>query len=131
MVESLTYTTIPTLIGWRCYRLYILTYSDLLEEWILTNKHRTQNERKISYFSKKDGFQCTTDVINYIRKHFNLTLDQITCVNCYLTKDNNTDDHWGKCFWCNAVSHDNMIEYDDNGEPICPECRRAGAMVKL
>jgi len=49
----------------------------------------------------------------------------------YLTKDNNTNDHWGRCFWCNTISHEAMIEYDDNGEPICPECKRAGAMVKL
>ena len=41
------------------------------------------------------------------------------------------DDNWGKCFWCNSISHEAMIEYDDNGEPICPECKRAGAMVKL
>jgi hypothetical protein len=40
-------------------------------------------------------------------------------------------DHWGRCFWCNTISHEAMIEYDDNGEPICPECKRAGAMVKL
>jgi hypothetical protein len=49
----------------------------------------------------------------------------------YLTKDNNTIDCWGECFWCNAISHDNLIDYDDNAEPICPECRRTGAMLKL
>ena len=49
----------------------------------------------------------------------------------YLTEDNNADDHWGRCFWCDAISHEAMIECDDNGEQICPECNRAGAMVKL
>jgi hypothetical protein len=49
----------------------------------------------------------------------------------YLTKDNNTRDNWAECIWCNTISHDSIIEYDDNGEPICPECRRAGAMAKI
>ena len=49
----------------------------------------------------------------------------------YLMKDNNTRDNWGECIWCNTISHNNLIDYDDNGEPICPECRRAGAMVKI
>ncbi len=49
----------------------------------------------------------------------------------YLTKDNNSAEQGGECFWCNAVSHDNAIEYDDNGEQICPECKRAGAMLKV
>ena len=41
------------------------------------------------------------------------------------------DNGGGRCFWCNTISHEAMIEYDDNGEPICPKCKRAGAMVKL
>jgi len=49
----------------------------------------------------------------------------------YLMEDNNTYDRWSKCIWCNTISHDGIIEYDDNGEPVCPECRRAGAMAKL
>lgn len=49
----------------------------------------------------------------------------------YLTGNNNTDEQWGKCFWCNTISHDNLIEYDVNGEQICPECKRAGAMIKV
>ena len=49
----------------------------------------------------------------------------------YLTRSNNADERWGECFWCNTISHDTMIEYDDNGEPICPECKRAGAMLKV
>jgi hypothetical protein len=49
----------------------------------------------------------------------------------YLTKGNNTDEQWGECFWCSTISHDTMIEYDDNGEEICPECKRAGAMIKV
>jgi hypothetical protein len=49
----------------------------------------------------------------------------------YLTKDNNTGDNWAECIWCNTISHDSIIEYNDNGEPICPECKRAGAMKKL
>jgi hypothetical protein len=49
----------------------------------------------------------------------------------HLTKDNNTRDNWAECVWCNTISHDSMIEYDDNGEPICPECGRAGTMGKL
>jgi hypothetical protein len=49
----------------------------------------------------------------------------------YLTKDNNTVDDWGECIWCSTTSHDSIIEYDDNGEQICPECKRAGGMKKL
>lgn len=49
----------------------------------------------------------------------------------YLTKDNNNDNYWGECFWCNTISHEAMIEYDDNGEQICPVCKRAGAMLKV
>lgn len=67
--------------------MYVLTYSDFLEEWTFTTKEnherRIQNAREVHHFSKRDGFQCTTDVINYVRNHFNITLDQITCVNCY------------------------------------------------
>ena len=46
-------------------------------------------------------------------------------------KDNNSDEQWGRCFWCNTISHDNNIKYDDNGEQVCPECKRAGAMIKV
>ena len=46
-------------------------------------------------------------------------------------KNNNSDEQWGRCFWCNTISHDAMIEYDDNGEQVCPECKRAGAMLKV
>ena len=49
----------------------------------------------------------------------------------YLMEHNNTRDDWGQCVWCNTTSHDNFIDYDDNGEPICPKCKRAGAMVKI
>ena len=66
--------------------MYVLTYSDFLEEWTLTTKEnyerRIQNAREIHYFSKRDGFQCTADVIHYVMKHFDIKLDQITCVNC-------------------------------------------------
>lgn len=67
--------------------MYVLTYSDFLEEWMLTTKEnherRIQNAREIHYFTKREGFACTTDVIHHIMKQFGLTLDQITCVNCY------------------------------------------------
>jgi hypothetical protein len=49
----------------------------------------------------------------------------------YLTKDNNTRDNWKECIWCNTISHDSLIEYDDNGKEVCPECKRAGAMEKV
>ena len=49
----------------------------------------------------------------------------------YLTKDNNTVADWAECIWCNTISHDSIIEYNDKGEEICPECKRAGAMKKL
>ena len=49
----------------------------------------------------------------------------------YLAKDNNTRDYWAECIWCDTISHDIFIDYDDNGEPICPKCKRAGAMKKL
>lgn len=49
----------------------------------------------------------------------------------YLTKDNNTLDDWSECIWCSTISHDSLIEYDDNGEPVCPECERAGTMKKV
>ena len=66
--------------------MYVLTYSNFLEKWTFTTKEnyerRIQNAREIHQFSKRDGFACTRDVINYVRKHFNLHLDQITCVNC-------------------------------------------------
>ena len=42
-----------------------------------------------------------------------------------------TNDHWAECIWCNTISHDSMIDYDDNGEQICPECKRAGVMKKV
>ena len=67
--------------------MYVLTYSNFLEKWTFTTKEnyerRIQNAREIHYFSKRDGFQCTADVIHRIMKQFALTLDQITCVNCY------------------------------------------------
>ncbi len=92
--------------------MYVLTYSNFLEEWTFTTKEnyerRIQNAREIHHFSKRDGFQCTADVIHHIMKQFSLTLDQITCVNCYLTKDNNSDEQWGKCFWCNTISHNRL-----------------------
>ena len=49
----------------------------------------------------------------------------------HLTKDNNTRNNWGECIWCNTISHASLIEYDDSGEEICPECKRMGAIVKL
>lgn len=68
-------------------RMYILQYSDFLEEWTLTTKEnherRIQNAREIHHFSKRDGFQCTTDVLQYITKHFGIHLDRIACVGCY------------------------------------------------
>lgn len=67
--------------------MYVLTYSDFLEEWAFTSKEnyerRIQNAREVYHFTKRGGFQCTVDVINYVRAHFNVPLDQITCVNCY------------------------------------------------
>ncbi len=67
--------------------MYILTYNKFLEEWSFTSKEnherRIQNAREIHHFSKKDGFQCTSDVIDYIRKYFGVHLDQIACANCY------------------------------------------------
>jgi hypothetical protein len=66
--------------------VYVLKYSDFLEGWIFTTKenyeHRIQNAWEVHHFSKRDGFQCTVDVIHHIMKHFDLNLDQITCVNC-------------------------------------------------
>lgn len=67
--------------------MYVLSYCETLEQWTFTTKENykrmIKNAREIHRFSKAEGFACTTDVINYLRKHFNLHLDQITCVNCY------------------------------------------------
>ena len=67
--------------------MYVLKYSDFLEEWTFTTKEnyerRIQNAREIHYFSKRNGFACTADVMHHIMKQFDVTLDQITCVNCY------------------------------------------------
>ena len=43
-----------------------------------------------------------------------------------LMEHNNTRDDWGQCVWCNTISHHKLIDYDDNGEPVCPECKRRG-----
>lgn len=58
--------------------MYVLSYCETLEQWTFTT-----NAREIHRFSKAEGFACTTDVIHHIIKQFGLTLDQITCVNCY------------------------------------------------
>jgi hypothetical protein len=66
--------------------MYVLTYCKTLEQWTFTSKEKYErmikNAREIHRFSKAEGFACTADVINYIRTQFNLTLDQITCINC-------------------------------------------------
>ncbi len=49
----------------------------------------------------------------------------------YLMEHNNTRDDWGQCVWCNTISHNKLIDYDDNGEPVCPECKRTGPLVEI
>lgn len=49
----------------------------------------------------------------------------------YLTEDNNTPERWKECIWCNTISHDSMIDCDDNGKEVCPECKKAGTMEKV
>jgi hypothetical protein len=48
----------------------------------------------------------------------------------YLTEDNNAG-NWKECIWCNSISHANLIDRYDNGRPVCPECKKAGIMLKV
>ncbi len=67
--------------------MYVLSYCETLERWTFTTKENHErmikNAREIHRFSKAEGFQCTTDVLQYITKHFGIHLDRITCINCY------------------------------------------------
>lgn len=66
--------------------MYVLVYSDLLGGWTLITKKnyesRIHNPKETDYFSKRDGFQSTADVINYLVKQFDFSFNQITCVDC-------------------------------------------------